>query len=301
MGSADAGSGPEHGRGEEPEERDRYADLPSVRVTVPDDARDLEADVRSYYRELKRRQGIADGPPPHATPPPPLERTRPGRMLIGIFALLLIVASLAMMISPRRQQPPVQAPLATTPAGADTRGLGEGLLLPDLRVMVGDVERPLRDLRPAVLALVPGGCSCQIELDTLIRETTTAHQIQLYLVEAPAPGTAGPDGRVTPPDPDRVGREQLVTLSRRPHISLVHDPSGKIAGGFSLGTLTIVLVATDGIVVDVRRGVGDLLDLDLRLAQLGQPGPAASDGSGRADDNTRIGNGTAVDMESAAA
>lgn len=276
MGSADAGEGPEHERGGESggDAGDLYADLPRVRVTVPDDARDLDADVREYYRELKRRQAASAAAPP--PPPPPavaLRGGRPGRMFLGLFALLLVVASLAMMISPRRDRPPAQAPLAT-PAGADTRGLGEGLLMPDLRVRMGSEERALLDLRPAVIALVPPVCRCEAELETIFHETTQ-YQLHLYLAQSPMPGTPGPDGRIAAADPEGDAAAALRRLAQRVgrgKVAVIEDASGRLAGGFAMvGTLTFVLVSADGTVADVLGGATELTALDLTLAQLSHP------------------------------
>ena len=277
MGSADAGEGPERGPDEGPDEA-RYADLPPIRVTVPDDARELDPDVRAYHRELKRRAAGPPGPPSPAERPA-LPDNRPGRVVIGVLALLLIVASLAMMVSPRRQRPPPQAPLATTAAGASARGLGEGLLMPDLRVRVGGVERALLDLRPAVIALVPPSCRCDSELGAVLGETGQ-YQLALYVAQSPAPGTAGPDGRVAAADPEGDGAANLRRLAQRigrGKIHVLEDPSGRLAGGFAAQTptLTLILVAANGVVADVRHGTNGLTaSLDLKLASLEHPDAA---------------------------
>lgn len=280
MGSADAGSGPEHGREDEPDEA-RYSDLPQVRVTVPDDARDLDADVRAYYRELKRRAaglpgleppgpGLRPGPMSGPVPGPsdPMSRrNRSARILLGIVALMLVLSSLAMMVSPGRDRAPVPLPLASATSGADTRGLGEGLLLPDLRVRIGAREKPLRDLRPAVFALVPARCACQGELESVVAEAI-GYQLDVYLVASPSPGTPGPDGRLSPADPNADGRAELQRLARSLGVSLLDEPSGLLAGGFAdRGALTLVLVAADGTVAETTRSTSGL-DLGLKLAEI---------------------------------
>ena len=64
-------------------------------------------------------------------------------------------------------------------------------------------------------------------------------------------------------------------------VPVLQDPSGRLAGGFSSGGLQLVLVAADGIVTDLVAGTEDRMSLDLKLAPLRDPAPAATLSAGR--------------------
>jgi hypothetical protein len=257
--SADQG-GFEQGHGDEPDDDARFADLPRVRVRVPDDARDLAADVRAYHRELRRRADEAGATPPSG--PDASDVTRSGRMVVGVLALLLIVAGLAMMVSPRRDVA-ARTPLAAASiAGAEPGSPGG--FLPDVIVVVDEVEHALRELRPAVLALVPADCGCDEDLATVITE---AGQYNLRVLLAPV---------VVQPSLTRPGSadDPYVELARIAKAfgpnrgAVLRDPGGALVEAFDPHGLTLVLVVADGIVSEVRQGPSALSGLNLGLARL---------------------------------
>jgi hypothetical protein len=256
-------SGFEQGRGDEPDEDARFADLPRVRVRVPDDARDLAPDVRAYHRELRRRHDEGAAPPPRASDPS--DTVRPGRMIVGVLALLLIVAGLAMMVSPRRDFV-ARTPLATN-ALASTEPGAPGTFLPEVIVVVDRAEHALRDLRPAVIALVPPNCPCERDLATLFSEAGQ-YGLKVYLT----PGSMRPS--LTRPG---TGADPFVELNRMvkafasSRVSLLQDPGEALVSAYRPQELTLLLVAADGVVAEVRHGASVLTALELGLARLSHP------------------------------
>jgi hypothetical protein len=257
--SADQG-GFEYGRGDEPDDDARFADLPRVRVRVPDDARDLAADVRAYHRELRRRADEQGPPPPGG--PSPSEVTRSGRMVVGVLALLLIVAGLAMMVSPRRGVP-ARIPLASAGSAAAEPG-NPGGFLPDVIVLADGLQHALRDLRPAVVALVPPDCGCDQEIASVFTE---AGQYNLRVLLSPVVTQPSPTQPGDPADPyTELARIAKAFGPNRG--AVVQDPAGALVEAFAPHGLTLVLVAADGIVAEVRRAPTALSGLNLGLARL---------------------------------
>jgi hypothetical protein len=219
-------------------------------VVVPDDISSLEADIRALHRERRaraRRRMLRRVLPLH-------------RLSAPIVIVVLIVASgitgLVVLFNPRR--PGVgttgsAAPLATPGAQVgQVRGL-----VPDVTLTLADGSRqPVRDYRPAVLALVPTGCAC----DEAVRESSTAaarHRVVFVLVD--------PAVRPTGTTPADRGTGLRGT-----------DPSGTLARAYgsatpaahAAGSPVLVLVAADGRVSRVLREAADRRTLDGELSLL---------------------------------
>jgi hypothetical protein len=123
-------------------------------LVIPDDARELDADARALARERRarvRRDRLRNLTRIRRWHQYPLSWA----VAIAAVAATLGVTSLLVALRPVTRAAPRSQPLATTvshPVGA------EGGLLPDVRVgQAGGSERALRDLRPAVIVLVPEG------------------------------------------------------------------------------------------------------------------------------------------------
>lgn len=165
---------------------DRSDDL--LRVVVPDDLRELDADVAAYHRELEhlrrlqRRQRFRQ----QLTP-----RWARGRLPSPIFtAVLLVVATTGLLLSvfaPVTQQSRDQ--LAATSLANPKQPVGSvGGLLPDTQVILDSREVPVRGLRPAVLVLVSPKCDCASLIHQLVAQVDTTPY--LVLVSAGSDTTA---------------------------------------------------------------------------------------------------------------
>jgi len=218
-------------------------------VVVPDDARDLELDVRAWQREqaAAARRGRLDR----------LVRTRrwrryglSGPLVAGVLAIVAVFGSLLALLVPSgardraSRQPLDPAPLA--PAGR------VGGLLLDRPLLVDGVERSVRELRPAVLALVPIPCRCGALVDELSGQ---AAEFGLRLVVV-APGRQ---------DDELAG---LVAAARHGPALPAYDADGRLARDYGALGPTLVLVRDDGRVTGVARQARPGLRLEPRLRQL---------------------------------
>ena len=141
------------------------------RIVIPDDVSELDAEIRALHRERRAQRRRAR-----------LRRLtgsgRTGGPLL-LVALLLIagVAGLLVMFQPRRTSS--VTPLRTAQA-TDRR-------LPDTSVQLVDGNtRRIRDLRPAVFALAPKGCGCDVRL-AAVGAAAHRHNLRFYLVDRSLP------------------------------------------------------------------------------------------------------------------
>ncbi len=229
--------------------------LPPVDIEIPDDARELDADVQAYHRELRaqRRMRIAR----HIWAP----FTRDGLvmpLLAGCMALTLLAGTLLTIFTgsdgmalvpsqPHATAGPAHhvSPGAAQPAGAPQthptfRAVATGQPggpLPDTLVTVGGKPTELRALSPAVLALIPPGCLCGSRLRALAGRAS-AIGAPVYVV--------GLDGV-------RVAR--LTKRLGLPGWRAVEDIGRGLADYYHPAGLTAVIVRGDGTVTAVLPAV----------------------------------------------
>lgn len=227
-------------------------------VVVPDDISSLEADVRALHRERRarsRRRMLRRLFPVH-------------RISAPIVIVVLIVASgitgLVVLFQPRR--PGLGAAGSAAPLATPSAQVGQVRgLVPDVSLTLPDgSSKPVRDYRPAVLALVPTGCACA----EAVRESSLAaarHRVVFVLVDpaAPPPGTTRADrGTIL------RGTDSSGALAR------TYGSSGPEA--HAAGSPVLVLVAADGQVNRVLRQAVDRRTLDAELALLSLTAAPAS-------------------------
>lgn len=249
-------------------------------MTVPDDARTLEADRAVWVAEERRRR----------------RRRRLRRLVLTrrwerfgfsgpILTLCLLltagVGSLAVVLVPRpRTPPPAAAPLAAVPRvavpaadapappepapvlerGGDILGrrLPAAVLTADLGTVTTD------DVRPAVLLLAPADCGCAPAVRTLYVQARE-FRLSTWLV---APG--GRDAASTAAA--RRGLDALDAQAAAGGARWALDPDDVLARGTRARGLTVVLVRPDGTVAVVLRDVapdgGGLPAMEIALAAL---------------------------------
>jgi hypothetical protein len=236
--------------------------LPPVDIAIPDDARELDGDILAYRREMRQKR---------------LHRrlrrlaapfTRYGIAAPFIAAALLVSLTGATLMavfasrpsrSPQQPSsttdpPPTRQPYVRQPPGRPRPG-AIGAPLPDRALsLVGrrDVPRRLRDLRPAIIALVPANCRCDRRIAELA-ERGTRQRIAVYLV------TPGPPGR------------SVRSLAGGDAVRAAEDSEAALFSAYRPDGLTAVLVHSDGVVGDVRRDVNPAAVPDGRLARLREP------------------------------
>ena len=233
-------------------------DLPELppewgQIVIPDDPRELAAEAEAVRAELgaERRQQFYAG--------------RSGRfglsgpLIALVLMLVAAMASLMVIALPYSPERPVRAPLASPTAASGQLGS----LLPDVR-LVDDRGAPVsvRDIRPAVLLLMPTGCDCHSVAADLVRVSRDA-MVSVELV-----GTDKPPQR-----PPASPRDRIFTLA---------DPTDAITravgNGRTPGTTagppvpvsgpTAVLVRANGVIAGVVLGLADASQLRAELAGL---------------------------------
>jgi hypothetical protein len=240
----------------EPERDD--GSLPPANIVIPDDARELDRDVLAYHREmraLRRRQRA-------------LRLLRPfNRAGLGgptaIVPLIALCLALALvggaLLSVVTMTPAATPTIGSTPSLAPTVQPSGLTTLPagDLRI-AGQTE-PVRSLVSSVLALVPAGCDCGMQLDRLAVQTVAAG-IPLYFVGAGATS-------------QQLAAE--ITLYGDSHAVAADDADGVLASAYRPDGLTLLLVYRNAR-ADVRRNLGKSFQLAPALSGLKSAGPAAS-------------------------
>ncbi len=213
---------------------ERRPDDDGSHLAVPDDARGLELDVRAWRREqaaAARRARLGR-----------LVYTRrwhryglSGPLVAGILLMVAVFGSLLALLVPSGGRERVaRRPLD----GAPPSPVGSvGGLLVDRRLQVHGGEQPVRELRPAVLALLPTPCGCGELIDELSGQAAE-FGVRVVLV---APGRAN----------DELSR--LVKAARHGPVLPAYDPEGALARAYAASGPTLVLVRDDGRVTGVER------------------------------------------------
>ena len=209
-------------------------------VVVPDDIRSLQADIDAYHRELREagRHHV-------------LQRLtsstlwRRGATPVAVVATALGLAAVVFAVltlgDPGVGRRALPTAIATAPAGA----VGElDGLLPDLTVRtVGGEARSVRNLRPALVALLPLHCDCTTMMNSLAgqAETVGASLVAIAPVAADAEVAALP------------GR------THSGHVMAYFDSAHVLADYYQAVGVTLLVVAPDAtvrhVVHDAQPGV----------------------------------------------
>lgn len=244
---------------------------------IPDDARELAAEAEALRRERRRDTRRSR-----------LERvfSIPGRrryglsgacialsvLIAGIFASLIVLLPTDPS-SPRAQQlaRPTISPGAV------------GGLLPDLRLATstGSTVRT-RDLRPAVVLVLPEGCACDSLIDQIVLDTTTGRIAVLVVAEGsgtprPLPANAPRERVTSAADPQRLFDRSLAASAPSSHATVSPGATApRPSDGAAIGPLhqapelppTGVFVRGDGTINSVLGQVQNRDNLSGEINQL---------------------------------
>jgi hypothetical protein len=235
-------------------------DLAGLRV--PDDASALDADRWRYYEELSGRGDIRHTPDGPAAADHP-GRWRDGQPWFGFFgshlaptlfmlaAVLAMAGTLMLAMVPRTDAPALTEPLATTEAEVGSVG---GLLPPEAVTLNGS-PRLLRDVRPALIAWLPGGdCpECRSGLAAAMAQAESAG-VRFLVVGPTERAAAVQEAALT------AGAPAVLT---RTGAFAEYRPEG----------LTLFVVAGDGTVTDVVRNSDAGTQVSTSLGQAATSAP----------------------------
>lgn len=222
-------------------------------LRIPNDLRDLHEDVLAYRREMAARTGqpFAD-PGPDSLPYGSWQRYgRYMSLLIGAMMVITVFGGMLFFFAPAgdgepRPQPAPLAVVAATPG--QTGGLLPDVPLHDGRT--GDVVAA-RELRPAVLALVPRRCRCN-EVINSVSGQAAEFDLPVYVV-----GSGEPQQQL----------QVLSSIIRQGEVRALHDRPATLSQAYQAsGKLTLLLVRDDGVVTTIVRSptAQDRLEPQLR-------------------------------------
>ena len=245
-------------KGGEPE-RDDYG-LPPVDIEVPNDARELDADVQAYYREMRalRRQARSRRWRLNGSAGV-LQRTSPVMPLIaGCLVLAMLSGMVLTMFTANSYLN--GASRSASPGSRGSARVGatfvSGVQLPSTQIDVGGgAPVAVSSLRMAALAVIPRHCGCDPVVRTLLKQAGSVG-VAVYLVGSP--GSQGEIGRLAAGK--QAGPVYPATDVR--NVLLSSYPSG----------LTVLLVDSRGGATAVT-GLQPRFSLQRRLAKLASRPP----------------------------
>jgi len=215
-------------------------------VVVPDDIRALQAEVDAYHRELRdagRRRLVRR----LAASPAWRHGAKPLAVFGAALALAGVVFTVLTLGDPGVGRRALPTPVATAPLAP----IGEvDGLLPDLtlRTVTGQ-PRSLREMRPALLALLPPQCACARLVESLAGQAETVGASLIAI----APAAVDAD---------------VAALPGRIHsgrVSAYFDPVHALADIYSAIGVTLLVVSPDATVSHILRNVQPGVHLEAQL------------------------------------
>lgn len=212
---------------------------------VPDDPSELDEESRAVRTQLygaPHRSGVRGRSASRRW-----WRHEPsGLLVLVVLVVTLFIASLGVFVQPGPPKAPAPRPLAqpTAVPGA------AGALVPDLALAAGrSGSIRLRNVRPAVLVVVPTPCDCAA-LVTDVITSTAASRLKVLIV-------------------GQQGDPELPNTAPRSRVSSGTDTGGRLAAAYRAGSTPLVLfVRSDGTVSRVMRDARPGAELHQEVAWL---------------------------------
>jgi hypothetical protein len=221
-------------------------------VVVPDDLSELAGEVEAYHREVRqaaRRRRVS-----RITDTTAWQRfAMPVGVALCSLTLAAAVFSILTLGHPHRVLGPPRTPIASAAALPPPGEVGG--VLPDVTLRTNAGAMSARDLRPALVALVPMHCDCTDLLKSLAAQ---AGEVTVPLVVvAPANQDAEVDAL---PGQVHSGAAQAV-----------FDLHGELAAAYAASGVTVLGVRPDATVNFVQRDIESGVRLEAWLSQMVQP------------------------------
>ena len=205
-----------------------------LHIVVPDDLRELDAEVAAYRRELEaaRRSERRQRWRHRFTP----SWARGGLPSPIFTAVLLVIATTGLLlsvfapVSQERSRQTVISPLAHPKQAPGT----VGGLLPDVQLVTSDQTFNTRTIRPAVFILVPAGCKCVDQIREIAGQVNEVPPAPYMVIVSQGKDTTS------------ATLANAVDNGRGP--TGVRDPNGVLAQTYHASTTapTLLLVKGDG-------------------------------------------------------
>jgi len=213
-------------------------------LVIPDDARELDPDARALAREQRaaaradRLRRVLRLPSGHRSGPP-------WPIAIVVVGLLAALVGLLAVFRPGPTTPKAR-PLAST--GLQPPGTVQGLM-PDVLVQRDNAKAAqVRDFRPAVLVLIPGGYDAA-ELLSTVRQVAGKRHVYAVAI-----------GHDLPVVSQELTRSALV---------LARDVDDRLLPAYRVGdTPVLLLVRADGVVTRILPGAASESALDSEVTHL---------------------------------
>ncbi|HEX4017846.1 MAG TPA: hypothetical protein VHX15_14020 [Frankiaceae bacterium] len=205
-----------------------------LHIVVPDDLRELDAEVTAYRRELEAARRFERRQRWRHRFTPSWAR---GGLPSPIFtAVLLVIATTGLLLSvfapvtQEHSRQTVISPLAHPKEAVGT----VGGLLPDVQLLTDDQSFNTRTIRPAVFVLVPAGCKCETEIRQILGQVNEVPPAPYMVIVSQGKDTTS------------AKLADAVDDARGP--TGVRDVNGVLAKTYHASTTapTLLLVAGDG-------------------------------------------------------
>ena len=217
-------------------------------VDVPDDLSELQADIEAYHRE--RRQEARRRRYSVVTNSQWWQRyALPAAVVVGSLTIAGAVLGILTLDRPQRPVGPPKAPIASAPTAPVGQVNG---LVPDVELRTTTRNINARELRPALVVLVPQPCNCD---DVLSRLADQAFGVAVRLVVV-APGAH--DAEIDSL-PGRLGSAEVVPAT---------DLHGDLAAAFGASGVTVLTVRPNATVSYVERNVDNTVMVTGPLSEL---------------------------------
>lgn len=227
-------------------------------LVVPDDPRELDRDLEAWKREerWRRRKQLFER---IAFSSGRRERGVSGLFIVAVLVVVAMLGATASILAMRGTKGPAALTALELAAPVAPPGTPGGLL-PNAVLSTGSTTISARELRPAVVALVPVGCDCSKAVAALTREAAVSN-VPVDLV-----GSSTQAHQL----------DQLVSETSPARARAFIDSKGDLIAAYAPTGLTVVPVYADGVTESVVRDYTAQTSLGATLAELKHAGPVSS-------------------------
>jgi hypothetical protein len=183
-----------------------------------------------------------------------------GPLVIVVLLAVAMLGATISLASPHVARSPTE-PVSLTLADPGVRPGLEGGLVPDVQLTGSAGRSSARDLRPAVLALLPASCGCTGALGSLVLQAES-EGLMVFVVSRPAQSA------------EAAQLTMRLSGNEGADVRAMVDPQGALSDAYSARGLTVVPVHADGVTEAPSRDFAGGDSLVTVLSTLWQAGRA---------------------------